>query len=271
MIDLAALRALAESAARAGGALARDAFGRRKSVTLKPDSSEVTEVDVAAERAVVEHIRTTRPLDRFIGEEGVAQPSPAVTSADSAIYWVIDPIDGTRNFIRGVPTFSCSVAAMHAGRPVAAAIYDPMADVMYSAVAGGGATAGTLRLDCGSSAESVRNPQLLVGIPSAWRPDRGPFVQALLTRCVVRSLGSATHHLVYIATGGIDATIMNNCKLWDIAAGALIVEEAGGVVTDPDGRPHFPIDLAAFDACELPTLAGTKSAHAELLRQIRAT
>lgn len=320
-MDAGALRSLAEAAARAGGALSRAAFGQRQRVSIKPDSSEVTEIDVAAERAVIEHIRAVRPADRFIGEEGVhaAQPPPTVPPAAPAavasvvasaahatappavteiearsgsrpgnqplhradddqrrnrplpVVWVIDPIDGTRNFIRGVPTFSCSVAALHDGRPVAAAIYDPMADVLYAAAAGRGATANGAPLDCGASAAAERGGQRIVGIPSAWRAERGRFVQEILSRAVVRSLGSATHHLVYIASGGIDATFMNNCKLWDIAAGALIVEEAGGIVTDPAGRPHFPVDTANFEAREMPTLAGTPVAHAELLRLMRST
>lgn len=280
-IDLTTLRMLAESAARAGGEVSRAAFGRRQVVTLKPDSSEVTEIDVAAERAIVAHIRAARPDDEFIGEEGVAGGlhntanvhrsaafAPDAAPAPSAnCCWAIDPIDGTRNFIRGVPLFTTSVAALRAGEPVAAAIFEPMTNAAYSAQRGGGAFLNGERLPQLSeraAAMAVRNQSRVVAIPSAWRRESGEFVRRVLETSVVRSLGSATHHLLHVAIGGADATMMNNCKIWDIAAGWLIVVECGGVCTYPDGRAQFPIASAHRHGAEMPTIAGTPADHQRL-------
>lgn len=131
---LADLRQLAEIAARAGGAVSREAFGRRVSVSLKSDASEVTEIDVAAEKAVFSTIRAARPDDALIGEESVKSEMDA---PKSGISWIVDPIDGTRNFIRGVPSFTaCSVAAMCDGWPIIGVIYEPIGERIYTAVRG---------------------------------------------------------------------------------------------------------------------------------------
>ncbi|MFN0136104.1 MAG: inositol monophosphatase family protein [Phycisphaerae bacterium] len=265
------LRKLAESAAFAGGEVARKAFGRRLSIRIKEDHSEVTQIDEAAQRAVIRHIKTARPRDLFIGEEagleGVDAKRGKTFDEATQIVWVIDPIDGTRNFIRGVPMFTCSVAAMLGGTPIVGAIYEPIGGVMFSAALGKGVTRDGKRLrtlaprdkkhavDDAANARAMRSLMPVIAIPSAWRSDSGAFVRKLLETSVVRSLGSGTLHLVYVAMGGIDATYMNNCKLWDIAAGALMVTEVGGRVTDPRGKPLFPIDLARYHGDEMPTLA----------------
>lgn len=307
--ELRRLLALAKSAAREGGDVARRAFGRRLSVRIKHDHSEVTQIDEAAQAAVLAHLAEHRPHDRFVGEESdgaaaygfgelatrggkstrrsalasskrSAKPIAAANSRSRiqdpklAVTWVVDPIDGTRNFIRGVPMFTCSVAAMVGGLPVVGAIFDPISGVMFSAALGLGARRDGVRLPPivgprssrsanHEPAAATRSLKPVIAIPSAWRNDSGPFVRRLLETSVVRSLGSGTLHLVYVALGGFDATYMNNCKLWDIAAGALIVTEVGGRVTDPRGKPLFPMDLDAYRGEEMPTLAsrGDESSH----------
>lgn len=266
------LRKLAESAAYAGGELARKAFGRQIAIRIKKDHSEVTQVDEAAQRAVIRHIKASRPKDLFIGEEsgleGVDPKRDKSFDSEQQIVWVIDPIDGTRNFIRGVPMFTCSVAAMRGGVPIVGAIYEPIGGAMYSAAIGKGVTHDGRRLPSLTridrkhrvggdveNARAMRSLKPVIAIPSAWRSDSGAFVRKLLESSVVRSLGSGTLHLVYVAMGGFDATYMNNCKLWDIAAGALMVTEVGGRVTDPRGNPLFPLDLARYQGHEMPTLA----------------
>lgn len=262
---LISLRTLAEAAARAGGAISREAFGRRVSVTLKSDASEVTEIDVAAEKAVFATIRAARPDDALIGEESV---KAGMAPPKSGISWIVDPIDGTRNFIRGVPSFACSVAAMHGGQPVAGTIYEPIGDRIYSAVLGMGATANGVaipRIDTAPPPGQVRNPSPLVAIPSAWKPETAARVRWLVEHSVVRSLGSATIHLVQVATAGVDATLMNNCKLWDIAAGCVIATEVGATATSPEGKPLFPVNLPENADAEMPVLIGAPRVHALLL------
>jgi myo-inositol-1(or 4)-monophosphatase len=273
---------LAESAARIGGDLARASFGQPQRVTLKGDRSEVTEVDLAVERTIGAHIHALRPHDTFIGEEAVAARHErtgaghlsAIRNPQSAICWVIDPIDGTRNYIRNLPWFTCSVAAMQRGEPVAGAIFDPMRNVMYSAPRAGG-----MRVDgrpvspSDASTESVYGPRakLIIGIPSARRKATRALVLHALEHHVVRNFGSAALHLALTALGQLDLALAGNVKLWDIAAGCLLVEEAGGVVTSPAGAPIFPLDVSRYGGETIPVIAGSSLAHARLMRGVGKT
>jgi myo-inositol-1(or 4)-monophosphatase len=279
------LRELAESAARVGGDLARQSFGTTQSVRLKEDRSEVTDVDLATEHAIIAHIRSSHPNDTFIGEETAPKPHTrqrrgGVSSGThgkrqssfvnpQSTCWVIDPIDGTRNYVRNIPIFVCSVAAMRDGAPVAGAIYDPVQKTMYSAARGRGVLVdGEPFMPDHARFDKLygRRAKLLVGIPSARRPTTQRFVLYAVQRHVVRNLGSAALHLALAACGQLDAVVSGNCRLWDVAAGCLLISEAGGVVTSPDGTPLFPIDLSHYAGTELPFVAGRAKAHATLLR-----
>jgi myo-inositol-1(or 4)-monophosphatase len=272
---LADLRRLAEESARQAGAIARAAFGGRQRFELKSDRSEVTAIDRAAERTVVEWLRQNRPGDVFLGEEAIANSTPADYATPGRVVWVIDPLDGTRNFVHGVPCFGSIVAAMLEGVPVAGAIYDPCSDVMYSAAAGQGATANGRELRVPDESNDPRGAErkLLVAIPSVRERIGAELVQEVLARHVVRSFGSSALHLALVAGGGIDATILNNCKLWDIAAGWPIVREAGGDMLPLEaganaargaGGPLFPIDLAQYRRESIPIIAGSAAALARL-------
>jgi len=294
------LRALAESAARTGGQTARRAFGRPLRVRLKDDLSEVTEIDIAAERAIVAHIRSRRAGDMFLSEEaGRAAPAgdpgaapapdragtppaagapPRDSSPDpqspipgpQSVCWVIDPLDGTRNYVRQLPFFACSVAALWGGAPVAAAVFDPLHDVMYSAAQGAGLSVNgrrTLPAEAGHQVTRAGRPALLVAVPSTLGPAIRHLVQQAVERHVLRNLGSTALHLALVATGQLDAAILGNSRLWDVAAGVLLVVEAGRVATLPDGRPIFPVELASYAGQEIPVLAGSPTAHARLLRE----
>lgn len=272
---------LAESAARIGGELARKSFGRRQRVTLKDDRSEVTEVDLAVERAIITHIRAERPQDTFIGEESAAQgPHAPPSNPRSSIVnpqpvcWVIDPIDGTRNYIRDLPWFTCSVAAMQGGEPVAGAIFDPTQNAMYAAARGCRMLVdGQTITPSDARADNVYGPhaKLIVGIPSARREATGALVLHALEKHVVRNFGSAALHLALTALGRLDLAVAGNAKLWDIAAGCLLVRESGGVVTSPAGRPIFPLDVSRYAGEETPVLAGRPDAHARLLWEATST
>lgn len=256
---------LAESAARAGGEVARRAFGRYLKVRIKHDHSEVTQVDEAAQAAVLTHLHGHRPHDRFVGEEsdGAAEygfgelavaaalgrrsrsragakgsakpaapdPKSKLQNPESQVTWVVDPIDGhVRNFIRGVPMFTCAVAAMVGGHALVVARSSTQSAASYSPPRWAARPARRFApasdcwpafLSCSANHEpaaATRSLKPVIAIPSAWRNDSGPFVRRLLETSVVRSLGSGTLHLVYVLLGGFDATYMNNCKLWDIAA-----------------------------------------------------
>ncbi|MBW7906039.1 MAG: inositol monophosphatase [Phycisphaerae bacterium] len=256
------LRRLAEQAARFGGEVALAAFGREHAVRLKHDHSEVTDIDVAAERAVVGLLRAARPGDGFITEEHPPAPS------SSGVWWIVDPIDGTRNFIRGIPCFGCSVAAMVDGWPVAGAIYDPVAPAMYSVDRESGAWLDDAPLRLAAAPEPAAagaKPKLLVAIPSARHARTHAIVLRWIDELVIRNFGAATTHLAMVAAGRLDAALLTNSRLWDIAAGWAIVKGAGGEMTTPEGAAHFPIDTAAYRDAEMPALAASRAAHAQLV------
>lgn len=263
----AALRVLAESAARMGGKLAIRSFGKPLRIEWKEDGSEVTDADRGVERAIVAHIRAARPQDGFIGEEalGLGGRSQSGFGPDQLI-WVIDPIDGTRNFVRGAPLFACSVAVLLGGAPIAGAIYDPIRDEMFSAAAASGALLGSRRLSLESFDPPTRAAaQRVVAIPSARDSAAPDAVHAIIRDHVVRNLGCTTLHMAYVAAGRIDAALKTTCRLWDVAAGALLVSEAGGVCTRLNGSPLFPIDAASYAGEKLPCLSASRPAHGPLL------
>lgn len=274
-VNLDELRRIAAAAARVGGDVARASFGSRLTVRLKVDRSEVTEVDFAAQRAIIDLIRGARPDDAFLGEESTEHGDEAAapdadrrTAGESTITWVIDPIDGTRNYVRRIPLYVCSVAAMQDGLPVAGAIYDPVRAVMYTAARGAGAQANDEAL-CVSRQSiddiTLKPRKLIVAIPSIRRPRVRRLVQAAIDRHVIRNLGATALHLAHVAEGAFDASISNNSRLWDIAAGVLLVEEAGGRIASPFGEPLFPIDPIGCRGDEIPTLAAAPHAYEELL------
>lgn len=270
--EAGALRILAERAARRGGEIGRAAFGTRPELRFKPDRSEVTAIDLAAERAVIGLIRSERPQDAFIAEErtaGADGPHPDAAQ----ICWAIDPVDGTRNFVRGIPLFACSVAALRDGTPIAGAIFDPLHDALYSADAHGPLLVnGRSWPELGAAdADGYRaSARVLAAIPSLPHRRFLPAVHRMIERFVVRTYGSAAMHLAWIATGRIDAALQDNPKLWDVAAGWLLVQRAGGVVTRTDGQPLFPIDLACYGGEDLPLVAGAPAAQADLLSIVRS-
>ena len=266
--DPQALRTLAVEAARLGARIAREAFDRPRSVALKADRSEVTEVDLAAQRQIEQLLRTRRPDDAILGEETTGPQRQNVP--DDAVWWLIDPIDGTRNFVRGIPIFACSVAAMHRGRVLAGAICDAMLDVTYSATAEGPVFTNDVPLASTEPATEHLPPtrRLLVAVPSLRRERTRPLVQLVLEKHLLRNSGSTALHLAWVALGRLDAAVSGNSRLWDIAAGAALLEAAGCVLSDPEGRAVLPIDPARYDGREIPTLAARPEAHRRLLDEV---
>lgn len=256
-----ALRALAERAARAGGAVARDMFDTDLQVSLKPDGSEVSDADRAAQDAIINVLRQSRPDDCFIAEEASEQTLRA-TGGPDAVYWAIDPIDGTRNYVRGIPYFTCSVGALIGGTPVAGAVFDPLRDCMYAAAVGEGMFVNGRR-------RTVRDgdERTLVGaIPSKRHKQVSQLVHTWVDRLVVRNTGSTALHLAMVAAGQLDAALASNAALWDIAAGFALIVAAGGVATLPDGRPIFPVEPSNAATLATDVLAAGPRTHARLIR-----
>jgi myo-inositol-1(or 4)-monophosphatase len=262
----ATLRLIAEAAARAGGQAAQRCFGRAVNARLKKDGSEVCEADEAAQAAVIASIGAQRSADAFVTEETLpqqdARPLPPPAAPDQ-VTWVIDPLDGTRNFLRGIPLYACSVAAMRDGLPVCGAIYDPVRDVLYSA-----SRDDSLLVNgqpCPLDRPLSLNPKPVLAIPSSPKGHSAVIAHQWLDRYVCRSLGSTALELAWVASGGLDAALFDNARLWDIAAGWVLVISSGGRMTAPHGEPLFPLDVQRYANEKLPCLAARDTLYEQLV------
>ncbi|MBX3394406.1 MAG: inositol monophosphatase [Phycisphaerae bacterium] len=250
--------------ARLGARTASGLLGR-VSVTRKDDDTPVTEADHLVQAAMLDVIAAQFPGHAVLVEETVADPVRHTAIAASEFCWVIDPIDGTRNFARGIPMYATSVALMHRGEPLVAAIFDASTGRLYSALRGGGAfrEGDPLRIeDRAYSSDSV------LFISSFRRRTPPPVIARWMQTYLFRNLGSICIHFAWLAAGFSDGAYAPECKLWDLAAGALLVSEAGGRLSDPAGGPLWPMDVARYGGEDLPMVAGTPTMHAELVRSL---
>jgi len=227
----------AESFARAAGAVLREGYGRSHRPERKGRIDLVTEYDRRSEQLLLEAIARRHPGHAVLAEESGASGG---TGAPAAVRWLVDPLDGTTNFAHNYPFFCVSVAAEVGGSLVAGAVFDPVREELFSAAAGRGATMNGARLRV-SDVERIEDSLLVTGFPYDVRehPERSlPLFEAFLVRAQgIRRDGSAALNLCYLAAGRFDGFWEGHLSPWDMAAGVLIVREAGGVVTDYAGGP----------------------------------
>ncbi len=234
----------ARAAAREAGVLLRRHAGRPRRVTHKGDFIDlVTEVDAASERLIARRVHHRFPTHAFVGEE---QTQARRASLPHAAYrWIVDPIDGTTNFVHGVPIFAVSIGVEYRGRLIAGVVYDPMRDEEFTALAGGGAFLNGRRLRV-SRVRRLRDALLATGFSPRFRANPAPFLARFVDfQCVahaVRRNGSTAISLAYVAAGRLDGFWESDVHPWDSAAGILLIREAGGRVTDYRGRPAGPDD-----------------------------
>jgi len=253
-----AYRVAVEAALEAGRIL-RWHFQHGPEIRYKGEIDLVTEADLASERAVLARIRSAFPDHGVLAEESGEQ------DREAPWLWVVDPLDGTTNFAHGFPVFAVSIALLHEGQRILGVVYDVMRDELFTARRGEGAFLN------GRPIRVTRTPRLeaallVTGFPydrqeSPWDNTR-EFV-ALLKRCHgVLRVGSAALDLASVAAGRLDGYWEFRLSPWDLAAGALLVEEAGGCVTTPQGEPLPPLatDIVATNG----------SIHAELLEALAA-
>jgi myo-inositol-1(or 4)-monophosphatase len=193
----------------------------------------VTEADRAAERLIFDRLSAARPGDGFLGEEGASSPTR------SGVRWVVDPIDGTVNFLYGIPQYAVSIAATVEGRPVAGVVLDVARDERFTATLGGGAWCDAVRLDL-SAADPGPLSQRLVGTGfnyvEAIRLRQAAAVSAMLHEVRdVRRMGAASLDLCSVATGRLDGYVEEGLNPWDVAAGGLVATEAGAVLEELPG------------------------------------
>lgn len=242
-------------------------FAAHIDVRRKPDDSVVTQTDHALQRRMVSEIQRAFPDHAIVAEE-TRIDAATLDRRTSRFVWVIDPLDGTRNYAVGFPCFATAIAVLEQGRPVVGVVREHNMHRTYAAAAGRGATVNGAPL---VRRESPIRHDHLIGISSTKDAVTVRALQALVPAqgLILRNLGSAATHLALVADGGLGAAFGVKAKIWDLAAGALLLSETGGVLTDLDGRPMTPFDLSAEPDRDLPFLCGCPAMHAKILSLIR--
>lgn len=244
--------------AREAGTLLMGYFHRRVKVEYKGDVDLVTEADRASEALITKRIRERWPGHNILGEEGTR------SEQGSEYRWYVDPLDGTTNFAHGYPVFCVSLGLEHKDERVAAVVFDPTREEMFTAEKGGGAFLNGQAVHV-SSVGTLAECLVATGFPSHKRhknPNIFFYHQITLKTHGVRRAGSAALDLCNVASGRFDGFWEFNLNPWDTAAGVLIVEEAGGRVTRFDGQP-FRIDSRE-------TLASNGRVHEALMAEFQA-
>jgi myo-inositol-1(or 4)-monophosphatase len=259
--------------ARGAGRVILDHFGKVERLTkthIATTGEAVTDADRASQRYIVAGLRQRFADDGLIGEESDSGTSITFEVRDcSGRVWVIDPIDGTNNFIAGLGNFAVCIGLLEAGRPVLGVVYDVCRDEMYCAARGQGAWKGTRAIHVPTA--PLSDSSLLMMTSNLLIHGRCPNWACrwlAQTNWKVRILGSAALEAVHVASGVAHGAVTVNGKLWDIAAAAAIVLEAGGVITDLAGNPIFPFDLRRYQGAKAPFLAAGPKAHPPLLKEI---
>jgi len=227
---------VAIEAAKEAGKFLKYNTGKVKNIEIKKGEERnlVSDLDKASEAKIIEHIRRHYPNHAILAEESGASETAAEYK------WVIDPLDGTTNYLHGVPIYCVTIALEHKGELVAGVIYDPNLDELFTVERGSGAYLNGKRISVSPSSTLIAS-LLVTGFPYdiSVNPDHAidHFVHFLTKGGGIRRLGSAALDLAYIASGRFDGFWEVNLNPWDMAAGVLLVEEAGGRVTNFPGKP----------------------------------
>lgn len=226
-----------EQAARAGGQILLD-WQHRFTPREKGLRDLVTEADVASQQAIRDILLGCFPDHDFLGEEDASFPPTAKTSGQSEYLWIVDPLDGTANYVHHMPAFAVTISLQKAGETVLGIVFDPIADEFYHAIKG----EGTFLNGSSVQTSGCQSPeQAMVAVSFAPNVPRGSmeiarFIEALHSCQSVRRLGSAALNLAYLAAGRLDSYWATSVKIWDVAAGLLMVQESGGTVSRIDGE-----------------------------------
>jgi myo-inositol-1(or 4)-monophosphatase len=222
--------------ARAAGNLLLEKFGRITKVTKKGDYNLVTEADLASEALIIERIKSYHPRHMILAEES---GHTVVTEGDSKWKWIVDPLDGTTNFAHGYPCFCVTMALEHDGQLVVGVTYDPTRNELFASEKGQGASLNFKPLHV-STTPRLSESLVVTGFPYDFK-EKPDFARHLTSFLIgargVRRDGSAAIDMAYVACGRFDGFWEEGLNPWDVAAGVLMIEEAGGRVTAYDGSP----------------------------------
>jgi myo-inositol-1(or 4)-monophosphatase len=229
-----------KAARRAAAIINRASFEvEQLRVTAKNHNDFVTEVDQAAEQAIIDVLRQAYPDHAILAEE--SGPSANLTGENEHV-WIIDPLDGTTNFIHGFPQYAVSIALQYRGQITQAVVYDPTRNELFTASKGGGAFLNEKRLRV-AKRDKLADALIGTGFPYTDLSALDEYVKMfhLMTQksAGLRRPGAAALDLAYVAAGRLDGFFEKNLKPWDIAAGALLITEAGGIVADFSGESDY--------------------------------
>jgi len=258
---MAALQMLnfAIQTAREAGRVLAERFGRTLEITNKSELDLVTESDLASERLIIDRIKSHYPRHAILAEESGAS-EPADREKESDWRWIIDPLDGTTNYAHGYPCFCVSIGLERKGQLEIGVVYDPMRDEMFTAERGQGAALNGRRIHV-SPAPTLAGALLCTGFPYDVR-ERSEFARHfanfIMAAQGVRRDGAAALDLAYVAAGRFDGFWEEGLKPWDVAAGALIVAESGGRISNYRGEP--------FNIYTPPVIASNGRVHEEMMR-----
>jgi myo-inositol-1(or 4)-monophosphatase len=257
-----ALNVMITAARKAGRKLTRD-FGEVENlqISFKGPADFVTAADQRTERMLIEDLSKARPGYNFLVEE-----SGVIAGPDKSHRFIIDPLDGTTNFLHGIPHFAISIALEREGQIQSAVVYNPVTDELYSAERGHGAYLNDKRLRV-ATRKTIKESLFATGIPFLGKDGHERFLKELAevmgTSTGVRRFGSAALDLAYVAAGRYDGFWERGLSAWDVAAGILLVREAGGVVSDLSGGARM---LESGDI-----LAANEVIHPQLLKVLKGT
>lgn len=231
--------------------------------SFKNGNEIVTQADPICQKIIIDRIREVYPKHGFIAEEGDDGNLLSIPpQSKEHLWWVIDPIDGTNNFANGILCFSVSIAAMLDGVPVLGVIFEPATDAMYTAALGMDALLNGSRITIN---DDPVGPFANFGVDGHTHPLVDAGKQKIMSQTRYRCLGSTAIHMAYVAKGAMIGMVTPSAKLWDIAAGIILVERAGGMVTDVQGNSLLDLDLSHYNAEQFQTLATNQKIHNQVL------
>ena len=246
--------------AREAGRLLLEKFGRITSITKKGDINLVTEADLASEALIIERIKSYYPKHAILAEEG---GDVVLVEGESSWKWIIDPLDGTTNYAHGYPCFCVTLALERNGEIVIGVTYDPTRDELFSAEKGQGASLNGRKIRV-SETDEIGNALIVTGFPYDFKQRKDfarHLTEFLLQSRGVRRDGSAAIDMAYVACGRFDGFWEEGLNPWDVAAGYLLIEEAGGRVSYYDG--------SEFSIYRPPICASNGRIHGEMLQILR--
>ncbi len=260
MIHSALINVMVKAARRAGRSLKRD-LGEIENlqVSLKGPANFVSNADKRAEEMLYEDLSKARPGYGFVGEEGGTR-----AGSDTTHTWIVDPLDGTTNFLHGIPQFAISIGLAREGTVIAGVIYNPANDELYIAERGKGAFLNDTRLRV-AARRKLDDSVIACGLPHIGRGDLKLAHEELIIMMPkvagLRRFGAASLDLAFVAAGRLDGYWERNLQPWDMAAGILMVREAGGTVSGIKGNDD-PLDTGHI-------VCGNENIHRELIRILK--